>query len=246
MRRYVLVIWLLVLLVVCASGCAQNEVESGEAAAENGLVAHFAFEGNLADSTGNFAAGELIGTLIGPSVGSITDKRGEEYYSVSYGEGVKGQAIRFDGSQGVLLPGNLIKGYTYTISLWIKPEVFTTHTTTFFAGAGDTSWISIVPSSWSSGHTMLWSGNISWYDGLTGETIPLNEWTHVVVSVDSGSVKLYLNGVEKHSGTGFPDVFSTAGDGVYALAVNWWDPPFIGMLDELKIYDRALAPEHIK
>ncbi|HPT93509.1 MAG TPA: LamG domain-containing protein [Limnochordia bacterium] len=93
---------------------------------------------------------------------------------------------------------------------------------------------------------IIWSGNISWYDGLTGETIPLNEWTHVVVSVDSGSVKLYLNGVEKHSGTGFPDVFSTAGDGVYALAVNWWDPPFIGMLDELKIYDRALAPEHIK
>ena len=113
MRRHVLVIWLLALLVVCASGCAQNEVESGEAAAENGLVAHFAFEGNLADSTGNFAAGEQIGTLIGPSVGSITDKRGEEYYSVSYGEGVKGQAIRFDGSQGVLLPGNLIKGYIH-------------------------------------------------------------------------------------------------------------------------------------
>ncbi|HHX02562.1 MAG TPA: LamG domain-containing protein [Firmicutes bacterium] len=238
MRRSLLLVSLLVLLVTFASGCTPTE---------EGWVAHFAFEGNLEDSTGRFAGGELIGTRIGTNVGEITQTRGEEHYSVSYGEGVKGQAIKFDGNQGVLLPSGLIEGYTYTISLWIKPEVLTMHTTTFFGGASDTSWISVVPSGWSSGHTMIWSGNLQWYDAICGETIPLNEWTHVVVTVDNGDVTVYLNGVEKFAGTGFPDVFSQLeADGVFVLAVNWWDPPFIGMLDELKIYDRVLTPDEIE
>ena len=146
MRRSLLLVSLLVLLVTFASGCTPTE---------EGWVAHFAFEGNLEDSTGRFAGGELVGTRIGTNVGEITQTRGEEHYSVSYGEGVKGQAIKFDGNQGVLLPSGLIEGYTYTISLWIKPEVLTMHTTTFFGGASDTSWISVVPSGWSSGHTMI-------------------------------------------------------------------------------------------
>lgn len=247
MRRSLLLTVLVVLLVVFATGCAQDEEGAAvdQGAGGKGLVAHFAFEGNLEDSTANFAVGELIGTLIGESVGLVTETRGEEHYSVSYGEGVEGQAVKFDGSQGVLLPSGLIDGNTYTISLWIKPEALTMHTTALFGGANDSKWISIVPSGWSGGDTMLWSGNVEWYDAICGEAIPLNEWTHLVVSVDGGYVRVFLDGTEKFAGSNFPDVFSGAEKTIFALAVNWWDTPFIGMLDELKIYNQALTPSQI-
>lgn len=67
MRRSLLLTVLVVLLVVFATGCAQDEEGAAvdQGAGGKGLVAHFAFEGNLEDSTANFAVGELIGTLIG-------------------------------------------------------------------------------------------------------------------------------------------------------------------------------------
>jgi len=219
-------------------------VSTAFVAAEDGLIAHYAFEGNLADTTGTFGAGELIGTMIGPSVGEVTNQRGGGYYSASYVDGVKGSALEFNGSFGVLLPTGLIDSNTYTLSLWINPAAITQHTTTFFGAKNYTSWISVVPAGPGSQHTMLWSGE-AWFDATTGLTIPTNEWTHFVATVDNGSVVVYLNGEQKFSGTNFPDVFTTATDSVFALGVNWWDLPFIGMLDELKIYNTVVKPEQI-
>lgn len=113
--------------------------------AEDGLVAHYAFEKNLVDASGNFAAGQPIGSRIGPTISVVTDQVGEQYGKVEYVEGVEGFAAKFDGLTGVLLPSGLIDGSTYSISLWINPEVLTQHTTTFFGAVSGNSWISIVP-----------------------------------------------------------------------------------------------------
>lgn len=240
------VVVLVLMAALLLSGCENYEEEQIAGPTEEGLVAHFAFEGNLIDSTGNFADGELIGTKIGPSIGEITDVRGEEHYSISYVDGVEGSAIKFDGTQGVLMPRGLIDGSTYTISLWINPAVVTQHTTTFFGAVSGSSWISVVPDGPTTHYTMLWSGE-NWYDATAGLTIPTNEWTHFVASVDRGEVKVYLNGELKFEGQDFPDIFRLAGgEGIFALAVNWWDLPFIGMLDELKIYNVVKTPDEIE
>ncbi|WP_416151886.1 lipocalin-like domain-containing protein [Salipaludibacillus sp. HK11] len=42
----------------------------------------------------------------------------------------------------------------------------------------------------------------------------------------------------------FPNIFTTSG-GSFSLGVNWWDPPFKGMMDELRIYDGAIDAEEI-
>src|SRR5690606_12716213 len=115
--------------------------------------------------------------------------------------------------------------------------------TTFFGARATNSWISFIPS----GHdnfdkaAMLWSGE-QWYDAPTGFQLKPNEWTHVAFSVDKGKVDIYIDGVNKFSSTGFPNVFTTD-DAVFALGVNYWDTPYKGFMDELLVYENMVLTE---
>lgn len=59
-----------------------------------------------------------------------------------------------------------------------------------------------------------------------------------------GEVKVYINGSEKFSGTGFPDVFTNK-NAVFTLGINYWNPPFKGLIDELKVYSNTLSAEDV-
>lgn len=199
-----------------------------------GLKAHYSFEGNLSDETGNQSAGSLTGDRIDNRGGTIT-----------YDEGVIGQAAVFDGNSGVLLPKGLIIGDEYTVSLWVNPEELTMFTTTFFGARDSDNWVSVVPNGPVDGETMLWSGSGTWFDGVTGLTISTGDWTHLAFAVDKGDVRVYVNGEQKFRSSNFPNIFTTS-DASFSLGVNWWDPPFKGMIDELRIYDGALSASEIE
>lgn len=197
-----------------------------------GLTAHYAFEDNLSDSTGRFSTGTVIGDRIDHPGGAIT-----------YIDGINGKASVFNGASGVRLPNGLISSGTYSISLWLKPQEISAFTTTFFGARDSNNWLSLVPNGPVGGNTMVWSGS-SWYDAVTGMTINKGEWSHLAFTVDNGTIHVYVNGVEKFSGTNFPNLFTTA-DASFSLAVNWWDTPYKGLMDELRIYEGALSPSEI-
>ncbi|CAM3742242.1 LamG domain-containing protein [Marinicrinis lubricantis] len=91
--------------------------------------------------------------------------------------------------------------------------------------------------------TMLWSGT-AWYDAGTGMKMEEGEWTHLAFAVDQGSVTVYVDGEAKYNGSGFPNVFTTA-SGTFSLGVNWWDPAFVGKMDELLIFTEALSADRV-
>ncbi|KQB93197.1 arabinanase [Geobacillus sp. PA-3] len=197
------------------------------------LTAHYSFDNNdLSDSTGNFGPGTITGNRIDNEGGTI-----------AYADGKIGKAAVLNGQSGIRLPDGLVSSNQYSVSLWVKPEQLTTHTTTFFGAKDPNHWVSLVPQGWD-GNTMLWSGSSPWYDGRTFWKIPTGQWTHLAFSVDNGAVKVYINGVEKFSGTNFPDIFNNT-NASFALGVNWWDPPFKGLIDELRIYEGALTPSQV-
>jgi arabinan endo-1,5-alpha-L-arabinosidase len=199
-----------------------------------GLVAHYAFEGNLADSAGLAAAGSVIGDRIGRAGGAI-----------SYASGAHGDAAVFDGASGIRLPNGLIAGSTYSVALWVKPEQLTEFTTTFFGARDENNWVSVLPK----GHgfvnndTMVWSGT-AWYDAGTGMKINVGEWTHLAFTVQNGAIKVYVDGAQKFSRDGFPNVFTTT-TGTFSLGVNWWDVPYKGLIDELRVYESALTADQV-
>jgi arabinan endo-1,5-alpha-L-arabinosidase len=199
-----------------------------------GLAAHYAFDGDLSDATGSFGAGTPTGDRIDNSGGSI-----------AYADGISGQAAVFDGASGVLLPKGLLQSDTYTVSLWVKPEKLTMFTTTFFGARDSNNWVSLVPNGPAGGNTMVWSGSARWYDAPAGLTIPTGQWTHLAFAVDNGAIRVYVNGEGKFSGTDFPDIFTTTNTS-FSLGVNWWDPPFKGLMDDLRIYEGALTLAEIR
>jgi arabinan endo-1,5-alpha-L-arabinosidase len=200
---------------------------------EAGLIAHYAFEDNLKDAGGKFAEGTLTGERI--------DNTGGE---IAYAEGKNGKAAVFNGKSGVRLPNGLILSNSYSVALWLKPKDFTMFTTTFFGARDHNNWVSLVPNGPAGGNTMVWSGSARWYDASTGMKINAGEWTHLAFSVDKGTIKVYVNGAEKFSGTNFPNIFTVANTS-FSLGVNWWDPPYKGMMDELRIYEGVLSPGEI-
>lgn len=200
-------------------------------------VAHYSFDSSVEDKTGNFGEGETTGNRITKV----------EPADIQYSDGVSGQALELTGDYGVKLPDNLITDDSYTVSIWINPNEITQFTTTFFAGVANNNghkWLSIVPSG-PFNTTMVWAGDNPYYDGDTGTQIPVGEWTHLAFTVNGGEIKIYLDGSEEFSGSGFPNTFSDI-EAEFALGVNHWDTPFNGLLDELQIFDEALSSRDIR
>ena len=198
-------------------------------------VAAYLFEDNLAEASGSHAPGVSTGNRVFVPGGSV-----------SYANGAMGRALLLNGSTGVRLPDNLINDRSYSISLWLNPTVATQFTTAFFGWATDSSWISLVPRGpGAAQHTMLWSGT-QWFDGTFNSSIPTGAWSHLVMVVNNGTLSCICNGALANTMTGFPDVFTPAPSTQFALGVNFWDTPYTGLVDELRIYDEAIALENVQ
>jgi len=95
------------------------------------------------------------------------------------------------------------------------------------------------------------TGKINWWWGTgnitSAASVPINAWTHVAMVYTPGSQKLYLNGVLSASGTvagilptnNLP--FQIGDDQNFGGGTRRFD----GMIDELKIFNEALAPIQI-
>jgi arabinan endo-1,5-alpha-L-arabinosidase len=199
-----------------------------------GMLAHYTFDGSLADATGTFGAGSVVGGKIDTAGGSL-----------AFEPGMKGSAAVFNGATGVRLPNGLISTNSYSVAMWLKPAQLTAFTTAFFGARTGDAWVSLLPKGHDGvgGATMLWLGT-AWYDAGLGMTIPTGQWSHVAFTVNNGAVSVYVNGVKRYAGVNFPNVFTTT-SGVFALGVNWWDVPYKGSMDDLRIYGAALSDAEI-
>lgn len=198
-------------------------------------VAAYEFEAGLDDSTGAFGPGTVVGNRIDQPGGNV-----------SFAGGVAGSALVLDGASGVRLPDDLIDDHSYSVSMWLHPNAVSQFTTAFFGWATDSSWISVVPRGpGSTQPTMLWSGT-AWFDGSFNSSIPVGSWSHLVMTVNHGALRLYLNGTLVNSMASFPDVFSPAPATHFALGVNYWDAPYVGRVDQLKFYDEAIEADVVQ
>jgi len=98
--------------------------------------------------------------------------------------------------------------------------------------------------------TRVWANMGAFFDNaeLTSR-IPVGQWTHMVIMVDgenNNAIKLYVNGVLQLEANGFPRVMTVAGEtNEFALGVNYWDTPFNGAIDELKVYTGTISTQKI-
>lgn len=216
-------------------------------------AAEFSFDGILTDSVTQEEA-TLTGAII-PDPVTADDP--------VYVDGMNGgQAVSLSGagSYGLALPVKPETG-NYTISFDVKLNSSTKHTPFIFMGNydGDTllgddsnaQWISIAPQAWQetlSSGPMVWSRNVpggsSWIDLVPSvkDSLTLNEWHNVTVSVSGASATVYVDKVKVGQG-GIADIINDT-TRMY-LGVNYWDTPLDGAVDNLRLYNSTLSEKQV-
>jgi hypothetical protein len=74
--------------------------------------------------------------------------------------------------------------------------------------------------------------------------LPLDQWSHLATTWDGSTMRLYVNGVEVAS----MPLEGTAIESSGPLRIGGnavWSEFFVGMIDEVRVYDRALTPAQI-
>lgn len=157
---------------------------------------------------------------------------------------VSGKCLLFNGTSDYIT-GTLISAVsrtaTYSFSGWVRPATTDGITTVFqnSISASDRNALSI-----SSGNLIFgyWDG-ASW-SGAAG-AISANKWSHIAGTNNSGTLKLYINGVLQ-TGSGSPYVGVSANLLIGKTSTGGQEYYFKGSMDELKFFNYVLSAAQVK
>ena len=162
--------------------------------------------------------------------------------------GKYGRALNFNqtNSFAQVTNNNALSPNQVTVSAWIYP--------TSLAGQ-DYKRIVDKNSSVDTGEYTLWmynTGTIIWYVNnwthgyvVSPSSVPLNQWTHIAGTFTNGSLKLYINGVLSVGGTSSDTTITTTSTNVFIGNRGSLDRPFLGKLDDIRIYNYARTQKQI-
>jgi len=206
--------------------------------ADTGLVGYWPFEEGSGTTTSDESDNENAGTL---SDGSM-------WIDAKYGSG-----LNFDGNKhanmGIASALALSK---FTVAGWVKSTGYQNNMAIF--GKGNSGSINgfnylcfnsvvatAVTCAVGNGVSNQWIGPV---------IVPANEWYHLAFSFDGNTFRIYVNGVlatsalKTLSGEGFS---GSNGEFIVGASTNWYNGErFIGSIDEVRVYDRALPDSEVR
>ena len=163
--------------------------------------------------------------------------------------GKYGDALSFDGADDyVNVPDAASLDLTnWTISAWIYPTSlpFVTWKTILCKGGDCTNYYLQTYGTELEGGFESPAGNWRRFR-TTGATLQLNTWYHVAFTFDdaANTGKVYISGVERFSKTETAVPVTTATP--LRIGTDNWDENWSGLLDDLRIYNRALTQAEIQ
>jgi steroid delta-isomerase-like uncharacterized protein len=202
----------------------------------DGLVAYYALDGDASDHSGN----GLNGTVMGDPL---------------WIEGIMGGAVELDGDGDTIDCGNdarLDIPGPIGISLWIRPDADDpegngTETAPLAKAMNgmSPSWSWQVRYGWNSPQPyMAFTFNTSpraW--AYVGRNLEQGEWHHLACSHDGETLTAYLNGQATES---TPMGAITSSSTPLLIGSDGWGDDWIGGIDEVRVYNRALTPGEIQ
>lgn len=205
---------------------------------EDTLVASFDFDRNLDNGVdGQAAASPLVTGL---------NAYNED---VAYGEGREGgqdQAVRL-GDYGLKLNQQNL-GTEYTVSLWVKSDdaLLGNQVVLLLGHHSPENWIAISGNQNNTNKVKFWGngGVFGTHTTLATSTIPSGEWHQITITGTKGSTTLYVDGIGMGQDTSNDPLNGTNAD-IY-LGVNYWDPEFEGLVDDVKVYNIAMSAEEVQ
>mgnify|MGYP000859694949 FL=1 len=225
---------LLMVLVMCLSLFNGLLFRSEAIAAEDGLVVHLKFDGDLEDSSGN------------------GNNASCEYGKITYEDGIHGKSAVFDGKSYIEIPDNdSLDLKKLTISLWvykITPMQNFDRVPYVYKEKDEDHWS--VPYrlyELSNNSPILYlhedDSELNQFR-LESESIDLRKWHLLTATFDGSEARIYENGVllKKKDVSGYP--WATLGN-LYIGLDEFGEDIFKGNMDDLRIYNRALSAKEV-
>lgn len=198
----------------------------------SGLVAYYTFSGDADDQSGN----NLDGTVTGATL--TTDR-----FTSS------NSAYDFDGvNQKIFVSDNALLDFTtsFSVAVWFNSDVNDFHYIIgrYFNGAARPWLINMRNDDKVAIFVAEDAGLIKYKDYRSSVTFSTGTWYHIVMTWSSGTLKLYIDGIEDTPTKTRDDTFTsihTANDdlgiGSSSASTNFFD----GKIDDIFIYDRAIT-----
>jgi len=220
----------------------------------NGLVAHWNFNGNTNDISGNGLNG--IGTNVTSTVGY---------------NGIANTAYQFNGDSSRIdvAYNSLLNLDSVSIFILLKPMGFYNGpcqvNQVFSRGAyastdyyaidfqdndydNDCSIYTLSHEPFdAAAHSITYPSNPSWYSN--SDTVTLNTWYCITATYSQDSIRLYIDGtlrMTKYSQDDYAPTIDSLGIGYFAPGLNTGYPYwFKGTIDDIRLYSRALSPAEV-
>lgn len=190
--------------------------------------AQFAFDGHARDDSGYANNGVTTG-------------------SPAYTNGVRGQALLFDGADTrVTLPPNVARNNAFTFAAWVNWGGGGDWQRIFDFGNSTTQYLFLTPRS-GSGTLRFGIRNGATSHSLDAPVLPQHTWRHVAVTLSGNTACLYTNGVLAATSASFSLTPASFAPRCNFLGRSQWpaDPHFRGMLDDVLITDYALSAAEV-
>jgi hypothetical protein len=219
---------------------------------DDGLVAYYPFSGNANDSSGNGNNGTVNGATIVP------DKFGNA-----------NSAYSFNGANSYIyigkpVPSSIATKSEVTIAAWINPSTYPASGTygTIVSSQCDSCIAgATISTQGGNGHGGIHGGilfqiglesigfTVTAYEGTTNVAVPLNQWSHIVATWKSGDTKkVYINGQLVTNWTTILTgniKYNTNTELDIGRQSDYPDRYFNGLIDDVRIYNRALSASEI-
>jgi hypothetical protein len=191
-------------------------------------VAAYSFEageGELAEDV----AGNHDGTLVGPAW---------------FDNGKYGSALRFDGIDDlVTVPdaNDLDLTDEFTLEAWVRPDEANKWSAVITKERGKGAVSYQMHAEGEKSAPVGYVANSSGTYGVTAGTTPIapRVWSHLAMTYDGAKLRFYIDGVLKATATG-ADPGVSADQLLIGGNLSWPEDAFKGLIDEIRIYDRAL------
>ena len=209
-----------------------SEPAEAQPTGAKGLLAQWKFNKNLFDETPNMMDAALYGTSI---------------FENGHAEG--STAFRLAGPSYIQLPYEVANHDEMTIALWVKWTTNSNWQRIFDFGNGTENYMFLTPAnSYTNVMRFAIKNGGDEQDVDCKQKLSLNVWKHIAVVIGKEKTCIYIDGEEAASSTGITirpsdihPVLNYVGRSQFAA-----DPMFRGVIDDMRIYNYALAADDVK
>ncbi|MFI6318761.1 LamG-like jellyroll fold domain-containing protein [Nonomuraea sp. NPDC050556] len=161
-----------------------------------------------------------------------------EEAAIDWGAGRYGRAALLDGESGWILPDSPSLRLTtaMTLEAWVKLTDVRPDQSVFYNTDFSTGDFGMSADSEGRATTSLWSTDVA-YVSAQSRALPIGRWAHLAATYDGNVLRLFIDG-EQAAQDSAPGLRLAPGSFQIGVGLE-------GLLDEMRIYDRALSPAQI-